>query len=613
MLVNRKIFSISDDLSEILANLQPNQRAIVSETGLESQFINNNWIYNLGGDFYLTANSMKYVGGSWIPLSVRFAVVRLLGLIDEWVTTPLPIGQDGHTELIGFINNSIVGALNELKAAIGTSEWTRFELNSTLDVLIPKTVVDKEVLLHTASGLMDSNSLVPIRLASAGHTELASGFGIYSASIYSALNYLLDNISGGVVPGGVNNSIQYNNNGVFGGSEVFTYNEGVDGTVILSLVQGEFPPTARGLGQVSILCGDSSYNYGKLLLSGISEASAASALIELSTRQGVATMLVTSDNDLDFKNTGTGSIRVNGVKLLSTGSTSHFLNAAGNYVIPPGSPPGGINRTVQFNDNGEFNGNPAITIDGDAILMNKGLVSDPEGSGQVSLAISNGTSNHGELNLASIDNTNGAGILLSTKNRIAVMEVSSTNDLDFKNTGLGKIKVNGVKLKTDQTASKYLNGEGEYTTPAGGSSPPGAIEAWMAYNLPIPTGVQTIAPHTGYYDAWGVNYNAANHAWVSTIHGYVSFSANAKLILAAGGDVTIMLVYLDDTGLLMDILMESTVNRYTSGVLTPCVSGIFHMSIGWMVQVRVLQTSGYTATLSKSKLTATFLKEHIIA
>lgn len=138
-------------------------------------------------------------------------------------------------------------------------------------------------------------------------------------------------------PGGSNTQIQFNNNGSFGGSSNFTYN---DSTNTLSV-------------------------------NNINSSSLTSLQTQITSNASSITSLQTTVSGKASDTTFTGStVSTNGVKGLvpapTTSDVGKYLKADGTWsTVSSGSVtnPGGSNTQIQFNDSGVFSGSSGLTFD----------------------------------------------------------------------------------------------------------------------------------------------------------------------------------------------------------------------------------------------------------
>ena len=157
---------------------------------------------------------------------------------------------------------------------------------------------------------------------------------------------------------------------------------------------------------------------------------------------------------------GTGFVTVNLVRLRTDQTSSNYLDGTGAYSAPSGSgtPPGGSDTHVQFNDGGVFGGDAGmIFVKATSIFTvsraGNSIVLDPDDSGNSTLNVK-----HSGGNSFTIKVDPGA---------IDIFADSSSN-INYFNNGTGFALVDGIRIRKDLATSVFLNGAGLYTTPAGG-------------------------------------------------------------------------------------------------------------------------------------------------
>ena len=186
MPVNREIYSYRNSITNLRGLLQPQQRGVSSD-GYPSGGIKGLWTWKDDDNkFHIGARQVRWHNGAWERLNNTFGHLDVLnikttGLSDDWVTTPVPIGESGATALSGsFDAVSIIGALNELIQGVDplwSSDGTR-------------VFTDSSQFIDVGIGLGGTNVNGFISVGEEGAEQLSGSFD--AVSIIGALNELAD-------------------------------------------------------------------------------------------------------------------------------------------------------------------------------------------------------------------------------------------------------------------------------------------------------------------------------------------------------------------------------------------------------------------------------------
>jgi hypothetical protein len=195
---NREISTYYNTLTYLLNNLKAKQRGLTTFSASDPNNENiwktsKGWLIlkDVDSDSHVLAIQKYYdvSSSTWIRRSNVFADIDVdrvftnIGLRDRYLSSNLLISESGVTALhASFSAGSIVGCLNELKAAGAGSGVSSFWLASGIDTVKPKSPYN---YIHTKSGLKDDYAS-GIKVGESGHTSLNASFN--ASSIIGALN-----------------------------------------------------------------------------------------------------------------------------------------------------------------------------------------------------------------------------------------------------------------------------------------------------------------------------------------------------------------------------------------------------------------------------------------
>lgn len=185
MPVNREIYTYPNTLDNLRDSLEPNQRGITID-GYPSGGLSGLWVWkDNDSKLNIGARQVRWHNNAWQRLNNVFGNLDILnlkttGLSDDFVTTPVPVGEDGATALSGSFNAvSIIGALNELIGGVDPL-WNIDDLR-----VYPTNGDYVDVL----AGITGENVDGYIPIGEAGNTQLNTSFT--ATSIIGALNELI--------------------------------------------------------------------------------------------------------------------------------------------------------------------------------------------------------------------------------------------------------------------------------------------------------------------------------------------------------------------------------------------------------------------------------------